>query len=303
MALRLRTSLVLGAVALTGLGVAVPALAAGTGRGDKISTALAPLVTDGTITQQQADKVADTLATLPLDGPGRGGPGGHLDLDSAAVAEVLGLSEDALRTQLETKSLATIAKERNVAVAKVIATIVDAEKARLAERVTAGEITQAQADARIATLTERVTERVSSLRPAGGPGGHGPGGHGGPGGPGLREASAAVAKVLGLTEAELRTQLREGKTLAAIAEAEGVDVQEVIDAIVTEAKAHLAEEVAEGDLTQEQADERLATLTDRVNEQVSTAGPLRGKGFGFGPRGERPGADDEAEVPTPTPTS
>jgi polyhydroxyalkanoate synthesis regulator phasin len=81
-----------------------------------------------------------------------------------------------------------------------------------------------------------------------------------------------------MDQAELRDQLRDGSTLAEIAQAQGVDVQVVIDALVAEAKAHLDEKVAEGDLTQEEADERLAEITERITDRVNDGGGRGGKG-------------------------
>src|SRR5690349_3410832 len=52
----------------------------GPDRGQHLSDVLAPLVKDGTITQSQADKVIAALeAAGPMDGHGRGGPGGPGD--------------------------------------------------------------------------------------------------------------------------------------------------------------------------------------------------------------------------------
>ena len=55
------------------------------------------------------------------------------------------------------------------------------------------------------------------------------------------EGLAAAAKALGMTEAELKTELAAGKSIADVAADQNVDVQTVIDALVAEAKAHLAE--------------------------------------------------------------
>lgn len=108
-------------------------------------------------------------------------------------------------------------------------------------------------------------------RGPGGPGGHGGHGHG-RGGPGLDAAATA----LGITTDELRTALSDGTTtIAAVAAERGVDVQTVIDAMVAEVSAHLADEVAEGDLTQDEADARLAEVTTRITEMVNTARPAR----------------------------
>jgi len=128
-----------------------------------ISEALAELVTDGTITQEQSDTIASTLAeTLPRGGHGHGGHGGFdKGVSLTSAAEVLNLSEDELRTQLEGgASLASIADVQGVARDTLIAELVESGQARLDEAVAEGRLTQAEADERAADLTERVTETV-----------------------------------------------------------------------------------------------------------------------------------------------
>jgi len=88
-------------------------------------------------------------------------------------------------------------------------------------------------------------------------------------GRGPAKSLANVAAVLKLTEAELKTQLDSGKSLAAVAATQNVNVQSVIDAVVTEMKAHIAEEVASGELTQAQADAKLAEVTVIAEEVAS----------------------------------
>jgi hypothetical protein len=100
----------------------------------------------------------------------------------------------------------------------------------------------------------------------------------------------AVAGVLKLTEAELKTQLDSGKSLAAVAATQNVSVQSVIDVIVTEVRAHIAEEVASGEITQAQADAKLAEATARATDMVNgvrPAGMGEGKHGGRGGRGDR----------------
>jgi hypothetical protein len=106
----------------------------------------------------------------------------------ASVAGVLKLTEVELKAQLDSgKSLAAVAATQNVSVQSVIDVIVAEKQARMAEEVASGEMTQAQADAKLANVTTKVTEMVNSVRPAGmGEGKHGGKGHGGKGGRGGR---------------------------------------------------------------------------------------------------------------------
>ena len=128
--------------------------------------------------------------------------------------------------------------------------------------VDAGTITQAQADAVVAALKEA-------------------GPKGAKGGPGLDVA----AQALGMTTDELHTALKGGQTLAQVAGSKGVNVQVVIDALVASATNHINEEVASGEITQAQADEKLANVTDRVTERVNNPRPEGGRRGGNGPKG------------------
>ncbi|MCP3853374.1 MAG: hypothetical protein GY698_01400 [Actinomycetia bacterium] len=85
------------------------------------------------------------------------------------------------------------------------------------------------------------------------------------GGCDLEEAAAAI----GIDEADLRAALDSGDTIAAVAQANGVDAASVIDAMVAAKTEHIEEKVAEGRITQEEADEKLAELEGRVTDRVN----------------------------------
>lgn len=93
-----------------------------------------------------------------------------------------------------------------------------------------------------------------------------------PGHHGRHIAFAAAAEALGMTPEELKTELQDGQSVRAVAEARGVDVQSVIDAIVA--------------AVTEQAEER---ATDFVNRER----PADEEGR-RGPRREAPPAEGTA---------
>jgi polyhydroxyalkanoate synthesis regulator phasin len=140
-----------------------------------------------------------------------------------------------------------------------------------------GTLTQAQLDAVVAALVEA-----------------GPVGGGPHGGRGRGFHLELVTTTLGLTVAEIREAVSNGQTLAQLAEANGSSGQALIDVLVADVKAHLDEKVADGDLTQEEADSKLAEATTRITEFVNETGsnlPL-----GRGPGGRH--GDDAAEDST-----
>lgn len=92
---------------------------------------------------------------------------------------------------------------------------------------------------------------------------------------------SVAATALGMTEADLMTELKDGKSIADVASAKGVEVDTVIDALYADMKAHIDAHVSEGKLTQEQADARLADAKTRISTMVTRAGLPTPKG----PRG------------------
>ena len=148
-----------------------------------------------------------TTAGLPARGPqgmgghkGKGGPGKFM---SATLATTLKLTQEELKTQLHSgKSLADVAKAQNVDIADVKTVLTSDFSAHLAEEVTSGEHTQAEADAKLAEFKTNLDTMVNRVGPAGGmkgegrgPGGHGPrGGHGpmGQGAPSAQNTSASA---------------------------------------------------------------------------------------------------------------
>lgn len=176
--------------------------------------------------------------------------------DLAAAAEALGMTEDELREALaaEGATIASIAEDRGVDVQAVIDAVVADSQDELVERVRAfvnGELPE----------------------------------HGGPG-PGRRgfrlEGLEAAATAIGTTVEDLVTQLRSGETIAGVAEAAGVDVQAVIDAMVADATAEIDEAEAAGRIDAEGATELREALPERVAATVNGE-PRDGFGPGHGP--------------------
>lgn len=153
-------------------------------------TLLQQAVTNGRLTQAQADaRLAELQTQLPtqlstaftpgLRDGGRGMPGGFGPGASlTTIATTLGISESDLMTAFQAgKSVADVAAEKNVDLAKVIAAIVAEQKTALQQAVTAGRLTQAQADQQL-TLLQANLPHLLSLK---GGMGHGFGGFGGRG--------------------------------------------------------------------------------------------------------------------------
>ena len=163
-------------------------------------------------------RATTTDSTEPTADAGVRGFGHHGGVQLEAAAEAIGITEDELRTALEDgQSIAQVAEANGVDVQ----TVIDAMVAAATERL----------EAAIDELPERMAEVVEREGlPDRGPGGTGRG-HFGAG-------LDAAAEAIGIESEELRTALRDGSTIAEVAEANDVEVQTVIDALVADAEAH-----------------------------------------------------------------
>lgn len=108
------------------------------------------------------------------------------------------------------------------------------------------------------------------------------------------ERVAVLTDALGVGEDVLQAAREAGQSIADVATAQGVSVESVVAAIVENKTSHIQEHVAAGDLTQDEANEKIAGLAERVTERVNATPGERGDGEGRrGPRGPR-GGDVEA---------
>ena len=105
------------------------------------------------------------------------------------------------------------------------------------------------------------------------------------------DRAQATADLLGIDVEDLQAAFQQGQTLAEIAEANGVDVQTIIDAKVAEVTERLNAAVEAGRLTAAEADEKLADLEAQVTTRVNEGGPVRGGD------GERPARGDRGGRP------
>jgi hypothetical protein len=165
------------------------------------------------------------------------------------------------------------AKQLGIEPSELSDALKQALKNRVDAAVTAGRLSKSEGDA--------LKERIDSGRlPLVFPGPRGDGEYRHHHGPDLD----AAAEYLGLTEDELRSELRSGKSLAQIAKAHGRTVEGLVAALVDEAKTKLDAAVAAGRLTREEADSMLAGLKERITDLVNTRFPPR-----FGERRGLPG--------------
>ncbi|MCI0796574.1 MAG: hypothetical protein J4N99_07125 [Chloroflexi bacterium] len=88
-----------------------------------------------------------------------------------------------------------------------------------------------------------------------------------------------VADTLGMDKRDLVAELRSGKTLAEVAQENGVDVDEVIETLVEVADERLDQAVESGRITGEEAEGKLASIEERISALVDKVLPM-GHNFG-----------------------
>ena len=210
----------------------------------------------------------------------RGGPG-HLD----QVAEFLGVDAQVIQDGLESgDTLAGIAAANGSSGTALVDSLVADLTEKLDGAVADERIDQGKADEILAEASEKITTMVNSTQEEI---------------QAIREAERAerqaeretrqverqetLSGVVGVPFEDIQAALEEGETtLAEYAAANGnqLSLEQLVDGLVAPAEADLAEKVADGTLTQDEADERLADITERITERVQSVP-------GDGPHGER----------------
>jgi hypothetical protein len=275
----MKQSLKIGFVALVVAGIAASGIAFAQSDG-----------TDDTVPPAGDTQVEEVAPERGSKGPGgrhgmRGGPG-HL----GQVADFLSVDADVIQEGLEAgETLADIAAANGSSGTALVDSLVADLTEKLDGAVADERIDQDRADEILDDATEKITTMVNSTQEEI---------------QATREAERAekmaerearqierqenLAGVVGVPFEDIQAALEEGETtLAEYAAANGnqLSLDELVDGLVAPAEADLAEKVADGTLTQEEADERLAEITERITERVQS---VPGDGS-HGERGDRGG--------------
>jgi hypothetical protein len=178
-----------------------------------------------------------------------------------AAAKALKLTTQQLRDKLSDgkTTIADVAKQQNVDINAVIDAIAAADRGR---------------------ISNIVNNPWPKFGANGGPGkgfarGFDRGGFGF-----IGDEFGAAAKALGISTAELKTDLGKGQSIADIAKAKKLDVNTVIDALVADAKSKIDQAVKDGDLTQAEADKIETTLKTSISGLVNNTMPKGPNGAG-----------------------
>ncbi len=157
------------------------------------------------------------------------------------------------------------AKQLGISPAELNAALAQALGKRIDEAVTSGRLPE--------ELGEKMKQQLESgeFPLFGGPLG---GRHGGRHG---AMKLRAAATYLGLSGAEVRQALRDGKTLAQLAKDHGKSVDGLVDALVAAGTKRLDEGVASGKLTNAQRDQLVARLEQRMADLVNGIRPSFGE--------------------------
>ncbi|HZG17201.1 MAG TPA: hypothetical protein VE710_19650 [Candidatus Bathyarchaeia archaeon] len=228
---------------------------------------LAQAVKDGKLTQEQADEQSEKLnekITSMVENTFQGRIiihfGFKLD-ENEDLLKLLNLDADKLKEELQAgKSLADITEAQGVDEGELIDLLTEQQEANLAEAVKAGKLTQEQADKMSDNAAEKIKSFIENTHPGKGFGG---------GGFHLKN-NEELLKLLNLTADELQEALKAGKSLAEVAEAQGVSTEDVIDLLTTQREEQLDQAVEEGKLTKEQADQKKENLEETIKKMVES---------------------------------
>ena len=175
-----------------------------------------------------------------------------------------------------------VAKRLNVTRDQLDAAVKGAAEARIDAAVAAGTLTKAQGEAAKKRIAAGGPGLLGGPHILGGKPGPRPVGPGGPGlghrGFGFGFGFEGAADYLGLTQAQLREQLQDGKSLADVAKAQNKDVAGLKAALKAKAATRLDEAVKAGHLTEAEKTKFLADVDERLDDLINGTPPKRPDG-------------------------
>ncbi|WP_274649143.1 hypothetical protein [Paenibacillus humicola] len=207
---------------------------------------------------------------------GFGGPG----IVSQDVLDLLKLDKQTLNQKLASgESLAQIAQDQGVTRDQLKQALTDAFDKQ-----------QAQQKQQFTDNLDKLVDGQMKMKP-------------GKGGMGKRMMGvqfdlSAISSQLGLTQQELKDDLKSGKTIADLAADKSIDVQQLIDAEKTAIVDQINQAVTDGKLTQAQADKQIANAEAIAEKIVNGAGTSKWPGHWKSAGGQQ-GASSQQDSSAP----
>lgn len=210
-----------------------------------------------------AEVTDSTAGTQPMN-EGRGfGFGLNQEALLAVVADLLSIDEDTVSAALkEGQTLSALAEAYDVEEEELVEALVEAITVTIEEQVTAGTLTEEQAEQQLDNLDERVTQLVQNKGMLTG------GIAAGAGGQMSYSVLALSSAILDIEEETLQASLREGQTLVEIAEEAGLSEEEFLALLLAAAEQTIEAAVTAGTLTEDQSEQQLEQLEERLAQQI-----------------------------------
>ncbi|WP_029422104.1 LysM peptidoglycan-binding domain-containing protein [Alicyclobacillus macrosporangiidus] len=182
----------------------------------------------------------------------------------AEVANILGIDQTTLKSDLQSgQTLAQIANSKGISEQTLISDLESALKQKLDQAVQNGKLTSQQEQQMLQKFESNAQKFVESKFAAPLP--KGPGGFGD-----LNQ----IAQILGVDKQTLLQDLKNGQSIAQVAESKGISVDSLVSQLVSNAKSKLDQAVQRGKLTAGKEQQILDNLQQRLTQLVQNQGPF-----------------------------
>jgi len=231
----------------------------------KRAQALQKNVQDGKMTQAQADAALTAFKSGVTQWfqtgkvPESWKVARTIKQDSEVIAQELGMTPQELAAAVKSgKTIAQLAQEKGVSLDTLTSAVTAKRAQTLQKDVQDGKMTQAQADKALSTLKGNITQWFNTGKL---PSGLTPKQQ-------LNQITDDVAQRLGMTADELKQALKDGKTIAQLAQEKGISLDSLTKALSAQRTAKIQQALKDGKITQDQASKMLDNLKKNLTNRL-----------------------------------
>ncbi|MEG6586750.1 hypothetical protein [Dendrosporobacter sp. 1207_IL3150] len=239
---------------------------------EKMTNRINESVNSGRLTADKADKMKADMDKRVTDMINGKGPmhgqrpmHGKMLFENTKLLELLKVDAQTLKSEMKAgKTLVTIAKEHGVSEKKLKDFMVKQMKQHIEEGVKAGRISDEQAKKMKTDMDKKVSDMINGkgmMNP-----GHRPM-HGK-----MMMENPKLLELLNIDADTLKSEMKAGKTLAAIAKEHGVSEQNLKAFMVKQMSERLDEGLKSGKITAERAEKAKANLEQNVEKMINSKG-------------------------------